>query len=645
VGRPAIVGVPVGRREAIVAALLLVGLLIAGSVGAVIATRTLESSLTGEAQLAQADLEHGLKQLEDGYQREDVAQVRAAATSFARSESRLRALGQRVRPLDAARGSAVPAPVRDRVRSLEAVIDMGQHLDRAGIAATRALLVSGMVGGAPPSVPDLTGQLAAVRDELGQAERAASAIDLGVLPGSQRASLGKALLELRTAVDGLNALWPSLSAVFDLLGLNGPRTYLIEQVNPAELRAGGGFIGTVSLVHAERGHVTLAKSLPVEAFDYCDADGCVHPRPRPWQPGYVAPPAELAGPPLPIYSQLTAWSLEDSGFAPDFATNAATAEVFARRLLGVPIDGVIAVDYYAVAPLLELTGPIALPKYNLTLTADNFVDTVVGLDLARDYAHKDVISAAAAKIVSGLSHISPANVPKLLRTVQDMVRGRHLQVHFDAPGVQHEALRLAATDTLNPLQATDFLLETEDNYGGSKSNYFLRRTYQLDLSRSGPLLHHQLTIDLHDGAPADKQYIGPHYFAYVRITVPANATNVRVSSAPSKEYDRIEAPGRRTQVAPPGAQVAGGWIFVLVGPGLSGDYQVMFTWDTRWTAGPDDTATFYWQKQPGTVHDPVQVRWASPDGPRRASTELSEDRIVTLRPDGLTVRPAPAPAV
>jgi len=69
----------------------------------------------------------------------------------------------------------------------------------------------------------------------------------------------------------------------------------------------------VSLVHSDWGRVTLAKSLPVEAFDYCDAAACVNPRPRRWQPGYVAPPGELAGPPLPSFSQLTAWSLEDSG--------------------------------------------------------------------------------------------------------------------------------------------------------------------------------------------------------------------------------------------------------------------------------------------------------------------------------------------
>jgi hypothetical protein len=356
----------------------------------------------------------------------------------------------------------------------------------------------------------------------------------------------------------------------------------------------------------------------------------------------VAAPAELTGTPLPPQSRLTAWSLEDSGFYPDFASNATTAETFARKLLNVPIDGVVAVDYYAVAPLLELTGPIVLDKYHLTLTAANFVDTIVGLDLARDYAHKDIISAAAAQIVAKLSHAAAADLPKLVQILEGMVRGRHLQVHFDQAAVEHETGRLGATEVLNPRQAADFLLETEDNYGGSKANFFLDRKFSLELTQSGGVLQHRLTIDLHDRAPADKPFIGPHYYAYLRATVPANATKLTVSSAKSQEYAPIQAPARRTQVAPNGSQVTGGWIFVLVGQGYSGRYQATFTWETPWAPGPDGSAVMYWQKQPGTVHDAVHVTWNSAAGSRSATGDLSEDRLVTLRPDGVALSPVPA---
>jgi hypothetical protein len=635
-----------GRRAWLIAGGALLGFLVAAPLAAVPAARAVEGSLTGDLQLAQGDLQRGLKDLEAGYRDQDARQVEAASASFASSRERLQALARRVQPLDAGRGSASPGAVRSRVATLDAVIDMATHLDSAGMTGAQALLSSGLVGGTEAGAPIATSQLSdllgSVRDQLALADRSAADVDVSVLPAGQRTTLVKALDELRTAVSGLDALWPSISAVFDLLGLDGPRTYLIEQTNPAELRSGGGFIGTVSLVHADRGHVEVAKSLPVEAFDYCDAQGCVHPRPHPWQPGYVAPPAELTGFPLPSFSRLTAWSLEDSGFYPDFASNAATAEMFARRLLGVPIDGVVAVDYYAVAPLLTLTGPIALPQYRLTLTAANFVDTIVTLDLNRDPAHKDVIAAAAAQIVASLSHLPPGDLTKLVGIVQDMVRGRHLQVHFDAPGVQQQAGRLGFSEVLNPQKAGDFLLETEDNYGGSKANYFIQRAFQLELIRSGSLLQHRLTVTLHDGAPADRPYDGPHYYAYLRITVPADATHVTVSSTRSFEYAPIQAPARRTQELPPGSLVAGGWIFILVGQGLSGNYQATFTWDTPWTPAADGSSSLYWEKQPGTVRDAVQVRWTDGGASASATSDLRQDRLVAFGPKGVVVSPAAA---
>lgn len=630
------------RRARLVVAVLCV-ILVATTLAAVSLTHVVETAVTGSLRQARADLERGAAHLENGYRSQDPAELRAAAASFDRAKLRLDALGQEMRSADVARGSAVPAPLRDRLMTLDAIIDVAEHVDQAGTAAAGALLTAGLAGRGPgageagPS--ELIARLSVVRDELDAAGRAAGSIDLTVLPSSEQAPLRTALDELHVATSGLDALWPSIGAVLDVLGLDGPRTYLIEQVNPAELRSGGGFIGTVSLVHADHGRVSLARSLPVEAFDYCDAAGCAHPRPQPWQPGYVAPPAELAGPPLPFISRLSAWSLEDSGFYPDFATNATVAEAFARRLLGTPVDGTIAIDYDAVAPLLQLTGPISLPEYHLTLTAANFVDTVVGLDLARDYAHKDVISAAAAQIVAHLSRLPPGDLPNLFRIVQVMVRGRHLQLHFDSPSVERESARLGATDVLNPESASDFLLETEDNYGGSKANYFLQRRFRLDLTRSGDLLEHRLTIDLHDGAPADRPFIGPHYYAYLRITVPANAARVTVTSAAAAEYAPIQAPARRTQEPPSGAKVAGGWIFVQVGDGLSGDYQATFAWETPWPAARS-SAVLYWQKQPGTGQDPVQVTWTSGAGTYSVGGDLREDQVVTAAADRVSMRAA-----
>ena len=58
-------------------------------------------------------------------------------------------------------------------------------------------------------------------------------------------------------MDQFQHLIPIIS---EAMGASGPRNYLIEQVNPAELRTGGGFIGSYSLLQANPGALKLLPS-------------------------------------------------------------------------------------------------------------------------------------------------------------------------------------------------------------------------------------------------------------------------------------------------------------------------------------------------------------------------------------------------
>lgn len=594
-----------------------------------------EAGVTQELRGGQADLEAGRGELEAAYRGQDARAAGRAAVRFRSSEQHFR---DAVKPVGALGRASLPPPLRSRLDSLQAVVDLGVHLGDGGVIAAQLLVDSGLTGERRLTRSEqLLAPLDALAGDLHAAAGAGARIQLADVPDAERPALARALGEIESAVTLVDQVRPSLPALLDLLGFNGPRSYLIEQVNPAELRSGGGFIGTVSVVRADGGRVSLQTSLAVEQFDYCDAVGCVHPRPRPWQPGYVAPPSELTGYPLPPYSQLTAWSLEDSGFYPDFASNAALAASFCERLLGFRPDGVVAVDYYAVAPLLDLTGPLALPRYQFTLTSTNFVDIIVGLDLARNPIHKELIAAAADQLLGKLARLPPSAWRRALDLIAAQFARRHLQAHFDVPAAAEAARRLGLSDEFSPSGPEDFLLETEDNYGGSKANHFLDRRYLLTLSRDGATLHHRLVVDLTDRAPANLREIGPHYFAYVRLYVPKAASGVTMGSAPSREYPPILAPGRRSQRPPPGAQVTGGWVFVDVGSGLSGHYQVTFEWDGAWSAAPGGEQVLYWAKQPGTVMDPLVVTWETGSRTFTARGDLSTDRQLRLGDDGVAL--------
>jgi hypothetical protein len=81
----------------------------------------------------------------------------------------------------------------------------------------------------------------------------------------------------------------------------------------------------------------------------------------------------------------------------------------------------------------------------------------------------------------------------------------------------------------------------------------------------------------------------------------------------------------------------GGWIFMH---GYGHNRVVQFDWDTPWLSNNRGEEQIYWQKQPGTVTDKVDVIWN--DGRShtfKTSGDLGQDRVVTLGSRAVTLTP------
>jgi hypothetical protein len=537
-----------------------------------------------------------------------------------------------------------------QLRAMDRLAQMGLALSALGMEAAElrrnlprgdeTRLAAHVLDEAPKAITRL-------RPLLVKAAAAAAEVDLkpGWMPADDSAAFTRLRAGLQSVLALIDQLESSLPGLRDLLGMNGRRVYLVEEVNPAELRSGGGFIGSVALVSAERGLVTLEQSLPVEAFDLCDADACVHRRPSPWNPLYVAPPRALTDPRLPRQMRLASWSLEDSNFHPDFESNARLAADFTTSLLGTRVDGVVAIDYEAVAGLLRVTGPVELPHRGVRFDADTFVAQVLKLDFDRDPDHKLVLGEAAGPLLQKLTRLSISRWPELWAALDQMVRRRQVQAHAGSPQVQVLFASLGLRSGLGAGSGLgqEFLMETEDNYGGSKANAFVKRSFELTLTGSGDRLHHHLVVDIANHAPPPTDWLGTHYYSYVRLYAPDVGSRIQISSAPSREYPPVMRP-LLPEPAPQGLSAAAGWIFIDTGPDLSGRYRLIFDYDTVWNAQASRPHLIFWQKQPGTGADTISVRWRNARGSWRATGDLSEDRVLSLSSDGVELAPSRPPA-
>jgi hypothetical protein len=164
-------------------------------------------------------------------------------------------------------------------------------------------------------------ELAAAETRLARAETLAAQVRGPLHPklAPQLARLNRLLPLARAGLKGAQVA-PSL------LGMTGPRTYLVLAQNSDELRPTGGFISGVGDVRLDNGRVTeikLGDSYAVDNFE----------QPHPEPPSALR---EMMGTDLLL--------LRDSNCSPDFPTSALIARALYAQDRGIDTDGAIALD-------------------------------------------------------------------------------------------------------------------------------------------------------------------------------------------------------------------------------------------------------------------------------------------------------------
>ena len=583
-------------------------------------TDQLQAKLTASIQGGQQELEAGKASLAQANAKHDATLVDQARAHFGAAKSQFEAAIQLADDSKLLRYLEKVPSVGDQVRSkhiaVNGIASMGSAISEAGqeLANLDAQLIkpaaTGPAGRTLLTALDETNKsLVKVRDDLARARAAAATVKVEILPTGQQVTFTKARDTIDSALAGLDEFQRLVPVLTEVLGGNGKRTYLVEQVNPAELRAGGGFIGTYTLLSADQGALNVVKS--------GDSYDLANPRPQPWQSGFIPQPT----PYREVIPDIS-WSFVDSNIHPDFPSNAIAAIQFAEPRIG-KIDAVISMDYYTVAKMLELIGPMAVPGYGTTVDGGNFVAEVVRADIAGTPSHKAILAAIAGPLMARVSALPPDRWPALIADLNTLASQRHLQAYFTNALVQNEIDRVGWSGVVNPTNAKEFFMEVEDNYYGNKDNYFLARHFTITLTRSGGVLHHTVTVDLTNRTP---------YGSYERVEYRA-VMRLFVGGSISGTSHNLRQAKYANPAPPSGTSMLDGWLYVQC---CGGHGQAVFQYDTPWSGNPKGAAQIYWQKQPGTITDQVDVVWSDGAGHSyTASGDFAQDRVIRLSPSGV----------
>jgi len=624
-----------GLSRGIAALLIVVIVLAGGGVGAFVAKQhadQLQGHVVSDLQQGANDLQAAkalaVKANSSGG---DAGQLDQAVAKFQGARKHFqRALDQVDSDLVLRGGQFAPgygdSYIAPRVRTVEAISHMGIDLSNAGEMSTE--LVAAILKPNPTAVKSGARLLAAmqlaeakvpaIKSALQKAQDETTRVDPGLLPADQRASFTKAKSDIGRGLTDLNELAQLTPAIVEFLGGNSPRTYLVEQPDPAELRAGGGFLGSYSILTAKQGDITLTKSGDSFYIDY--------PYARVGSPKYIKPPG-----PLEEFTGTQGYIFGDSNFLPDFRDAAKTGEMLYEHETGTKVDGVISIDPFAVADLLGVTGPIEVPEWHTTVNASNFAEDVFQqqeIATHNVFGRKQFFAEVAKKLLEKVGTLPSSKWPQLMTTLNAMVTQRHFQVYANNPVAQAALERIGWSGAmLKPASADETMMEVETNLGGDKANHWLTRSYDYVLTERNGVLHHELTISYVNTTP--RGYLGGQtYSCYVRMYYPALGTG---GQAHLPNPPRIPNTEKHD-----GFKMLDGWFTIHVLKGGRGVARIGFLWDTKWDGS--STRTIYWQKQTGSTADPIKITYVANGRTFTTSTNLAQDRVLVLSGTGIAVQ-------
>ncbi|HXA42002.1 MAG TPA: DUF4012 domain-containing protein [Candidatus Solibacter sp.] len=395
------------------------------------------------------------------------------------------------------------------------------------------------------------------------------------------------------------------------LGATSPQNYLVLLSNPSELRPAGGFNGSIGWVTVDKGAPVSVEVKPQEYFNPLIS--------------------RRTDPPYPMGRYLTFFhnSLEigDAGWDPDFPTTAKLSESLYSAATKRQPDNTVSIDPYALAAMLQVTGPVDVAGYG-TFSSDDFfkkLNFIVNASTAPG-SGKGALTPIGQEV---LRHVlaAPASLwPRLLLVFQQQAQSRHIQAYFHDPHLAAAAAQVHLDGQVRG-DGQDYLMVSDGNVSLGKEDFYVHKSMQLNtevnpdgLVRHEVRVHYQMptAVDAVDTAlnPGDGSYRD-----YVRFYIPQTAIVAGFKS----NLDDSQGEGAVDAISfAHGRQVVGAYFRVPRG------HEIVLTLTYEVPVQPASSYLMTIQKQAGSPGLPTTTLTSYPGGLSQQHLSLATDSDVRV---------------
>jgi len=349
-----------------------------------------------------------------------------------------------------------------------------------------------------------------------------SKVNVNDIPEAQRVQFVELKNKLPDIQDFIAGFIDNSQIFTDVLGGNGPRKYLFLFQNNQEMRATGGFIGTYGVMDVFNGNVR-------KFF----IDGIFNPD------GQLK---EKVVPPTPIQKISAAWSLHDSNWFPDFPTSAEKSAWFYEKTGGPTVDGVITMTPTVMQKLLEVTGPIEMPEYGITVDKDNFTEKVqqeVEVDYDKELNQpKKVLADLAPKILDKIFNTKNfADMAKTAGILMESLKEKQILIYSKNYDIEKILSKEGwSGEVLNTQK--DYLSVINTNINGFKTDGVIDESidHQAEIQPDGSVVDTVTVTRHHNGGNLDKDWWNKVNADYMRVYVPKGSTLLSADGQ-TREFD------------------------------------------------------------------------------------------------------------
>jgi hypothetical protein len=415
-------------------------------------------------------------------------------------------------------------PYLSKLSSGSHLSDAGKNISRIGILATNIMktldttknpLANNESVSYLKIFQDSDKNLTEIALQTGELMKNLEKINLADIPEEQR----NHFIELKNNLPEINKFITNFSKeekiLADVLGGNGPRKYLFLFQNNQEMRATGGFIGTYAVLDIFDGNV---KSFFVDGI--FNPDGQLR---------------EKIIPPAPIQKISATWSLHDSNWFPDFPMSAEKASWFYEKTGGPTVDGVITMTPTVMQRLLEITGPIEMTEYGITIDSQNFLENIqyeVEVDYDKELNQpKKILADLAPKILNRVFNArNISDVAKTMNVILSSLNEKHILIYSKNYAVEK---MLSENGWSGEVLDTDkdYLSVINTNINGYKTDGVIdeKIEHKAEIQNDGSIIDTVTIIRHHNGGDTPYDWWNKVNADYMRVYVPKGSRLIRAT--------------------------------------------------------------------------------------------------------------------